>query len=85
MREFLAEAFGHVGLDWQEYVRTDPRDFPPTEADYLMADARKAQTDLGWAPRIGFHDLVHLMVEADRRPRGSSRRATRAASWPKRA
>lgn len=65
VREFLAEAFGHVGLDWQEYVRTDPRYFRPTEVDYLLADARKAKQSLGWAPRIGFRDLVHVMVEAD--------------------
>ena len=49
VREFLAEAFGHVGLDWQEYVRTDPRYFRPTEVDYLLG--MRARLNRAWAGR----------------------------------
>ena len=64
-REFLDEAFGYVGLDWQEHVEIDPRYYRPTEVDYLLADSSKAQQVIGWLPRIFFRDLVRLMVDAD--------------------
>jgi GDPmannose 4,6-dehydratase len=65
IREFLDESFGYLGLDWQKYVRIDPRYYRPTEVDYLLADAHKANEKLGWKPKIGFHDLVRIMVDAD--------------------
>lgn len=65
VREFLEEAFQYVGLDWHEYVVIDPKYFRPNEVDYLQADSRKAREVLGWEPRICFHDLVHIMVDAD--------------------
>jgi GDPmannose 4,6-dehydratase len=64
-REFLEQAFGYVGLDWQDYVEIDPRYYRPTEVDYLLADSSKAQQVIGWLPRIFFSDLVRLMVDAD--------------------
>lgn len=65
VREFLTEAFGYAGLDWEDYVRIDPRYFRPTEVDYLMADTRRARQELGWEPKVGFHELVRIMVDAD--------------------
>ncbi|MDZ4159893.1 MAG: GDP-mannose 4,6-dehydratase [Anaerolineaceae bacterium] len=65
VREFLEEAFGYVGLDWQEYVRVDPRYFRPTEVDYLLADADRSRKLLDWQPKVGFHELVRIMVDAD--------------------
>jgi GDPmannose 4,6-dehydratase len=65
VREFLDEAFGYMGLDWHEYVEIDPRYFRPTEVDYLMADASLARQTLDWEPRVYFHDLVRVMVDAD--------------------
>jgi GDPmannose 4,6-dehydratase len=65
VREFLEEAFGYVGLDYQDYVRIDPKYFRPTEVDYLLADAGKARELLGWEPRVMFHELVRIMVDAD--------------------
>ena len=65
MREFLEEAFGYVGLDWNDYVRIDQRYYRPTEVDYLLADTGKAQKTLNWKPRVHFHDLVRVMVDAD--------------------
>jgi len=66
VREFLDEAFGYAGLDWQEYVEIDPRYFRPTEVDALIGNAEKAQRHLEWRARTGFKELVHLMVDADR-------------------
>ena len=65
IREFLEESFGYVGLDWQKYVQIDPVLFRPTEVDYLLADASKAKRELGWEPRVKFHELVRIMVDAD--------------------
>lgn len=65
VREFLDEAFGYMDLDWNEYVRIDPRYLRPTEVDYLLANPSKAQKTLGWEPRICFKDLVRIMVDAD--------------------
>lgn len=65
VREFLEETFAAAGLDWTHYVEIDPRYFRPTEVDCLKGDASKAQRKLGWTPRVGFKDLVRLMVEAD--------------------
>jgi GDPmannose 4,6-dehydratase len=65
IEEFVAEAFGYVGLDWHEYVQTDSRYVRPAEADFLLADARKASTKLAWEPKIKFRQLVRIMVDAD--------------------
>jgi len=65
VQEFLAEAFGYVGLDWAEHVRIDPRYFRPTDVDLLTADSTRARQLLGWNPRVTFGDLVRIMVDAD--------------------
>ena len=65
VREFLDEAFGYVGLDWNDYVKIDPRYFRPTEVDYLLGDASRAKQELGWQPKVCFRDLVRIMVDAD--------------------
>ena len=61
----MGVAFGHVGLNWRDYVVSDPRFFRPAEVDLLIGDATKARTKLGWEPKIGFEQLVKMMVEAD--------------------
>ncbi|MGH9942024.1 MAG: GDP-mannose 4,6-dehydratase [Pyrinomonadaceae bacterium] len=65
VREFLDEAFGHVGLDWQRHVEIDPQYYRPAEVDLLVADAGKAKRKLGWYPKTTFKELVRLMVDAD--------------------
>lgn len=65
VREFVEEAFGYVGLDWQDYVEIDPRYFRPTEVDLLLGDPSKAKTILGWEPKVKFIELVRMMVDAD--------------------
>ena len=65
VREFLEVAFEHAGLDWQEYVEIDPRYFRPAEVDLLLGDATKARAKLGWQPKVGFRELIQMMVDAD--------------------
>jgi GDPmannose 4,6-dehydratase len=63
--EFAEAAFSHVGLDWKEFVRHDPRYERPAEVDLLMGDASKARKILNWEPKVRFHELVRIMVDAD--------------------
>jgi GDPmannose 4,6-dehydratase len=65
VKEFLEEAFGYAGLDWKKYVEIDKRYFRPTEVDYLLGDSSKAQKKLKWKPRVGFKELVRMMVDED--------------------
>lgn len=65
VREFLDKAFRYVGLDWNKYVKIDPRYFRPTEVDYLLCDYSKAHQVLHWEPRVFFNDLVKVMMDAD--------------------
>jgi GDPmannose 4,6-dehydratase len=65
VRELCEVAFEHVGLDYRKYVVQDPKFFRPAEVDLLVADASKATEKLGWTPRVGFHELVRMMVDAD--------------------
>jgi GDPmannose 4,6-dehydratase len=65
VRELVEVAFGHVGLDWQKFVRLDPRLLRPAEVDHLIGDSSKARTALGWRPEMDFTGLIKLMVDAD--------------------
>jgi GDPmannose 4,6-dehydratase len=67
VREFCELAFARAGLEWQEHVEIDPRYYRPAEVDSLLGDASKARERLGWAPTIGFEELVRLMVDEDLR------------------
>ena len=66
VRDLVAAAFAHVGLDWQEHVRVDPAFLRgKAELHDLVGDASKARTRLGWVPDVGFEQLVQLLVDAD--------------------
>ena len=58
-------AFGHVGLDWRDYVVLDERFVRPAEVDLLVGDPSKAATQIGWNPSVSFEELVAIMVDAD--------------------
>jgi len=65
VKEFVAEAFSCLDLDWREFVDIDPKYYRPTEVECLLGDASKAKTKLGWKAKTQFKDLVRLMVDAD--------------------
>ena len=75
VRDFLDEAFGYVGLDWEPHVRQDPRYFRPIDPPILVGDASKARDRLGWEPRVSFRALVRSMVDAELAAAGISRPA----------
>jgi GDPmannose 4,6-dehydratase len=65
VRDLCETAFAVVDLDYRDYVVQDPRFFRPAEVDLLVADPSKAMARLGWRPKVGFAELIRMMVEAD--------------------
>lgn len=65
VRDFLQLSFEHAGLDWEKYVKFDPRYLRPTEVDSLIGDSTRANRALGWKPRIFTPELARIMVDSD--------------------
>ncbi|MEO8347726.1 MAG: GDP-mannose 4,6-dehydratase [Acidobacteriota bacterium] len=65
VQDFVEAAFGHLGLDWRNYVVIDPKLVRPAEVDLLISNPRRAREELGWTPRVSFRELVTMMVDAD--------------------
>ena len=65
VRDLVEVAFGHAGLDWRQYVKTDPALLRPAEVDHLIGDASKAERVLGWRPKVTFDRLIQMMVDED--------------------
>jgi GDPmannose 4,6-dehydratase len=65
IKDFLEEAFGHVGLDWEDYVITDKKFMRPADVNTLTGDYSKAKEVLGWEPKVKFKELVRMMVDSD--------------------
>lgn len=65
VRQFVEYAFSLAGMDWKQYVQIDPRYYRPTEVDYLLGDASITREKLGWAPKVGFEELVERMLNHD--------------------
>jgi GDPmannose 4,6-dehydratase len=84
VREFVEEAFSYAGLDWRKHVRFDARYFRPAEVDTLCADPSKARRILNWHHRMGFQELVRLMVDREteqlKQMAGQPQAAARTAS-----
>jgi len=65
VERLLEVAFAHVGLNWRDYAVQDQLFMRPAEVDLLVGDPAKAKRKLGWAPEVGFEELIGMMVEAD--------------------
>jgi GDPmannose 4,6-dehydratase len=65
VRDVCRVAFGHVGLNWEDHVVSDPALMRPTEISCLQGDYSLAKAELGWEPRTTFEELITLMVDAD--------------------
>jgi len=65
VREFCEAAFSHVGLNWEDYVVTDPRFYRPAEVNVLLGDCSRAREKLQWQSEVSFTEMVQLMVDAD--------------------
>lgn len=65
VKQLVEVAFAHAGLDWEQYVKIDPRFIRPAEVDLLIGDPAKARNELKWEPTVDFGGLVRMMVDAD--------------------
>jgi len=65
VREFAERVFAKLGLDYREFVKTDPRYFRPAEVDVLLGNAEKARKKLGWKPKVSFERLIDMMIAED--------------------
>ena len=65
VREFCDVAFGHVDLDYNDYVVQDERFYRPAEVDLLISNPARARSILGWEPSVSFKELVTMMVDSD--------------------
>jgi GDPmannose 4,6-dehydratase len=79
VRDFLDEAFGYAKLNWNHFVKIDPRYYRPNEVDLLLGDASKARQKLGWQPKVSFQDLVRMMVDADLQAESTQTRVSSAS------
>ena len=65
IRDLCRSAFSHVGLNFEDHVRVDPRFMRPAEVEVLLGDASKARQQLGWSPEVSLEEMVGEMVDAD--------------------
>ncbi len=65
VRELCKVAFEYAGLDWEEFVVSDPAFYRPAEVDLLVSDPSKARQELGWEAEVSFEELIQMMVDAD--------------------
>lgn len=70
IREFLEVVGKCVKIEWQKYVEIDSNLYRPTETNYLLANAKKAEERMGWKPKIKFEELVKLMIDAELKRQG---------------
>ena len=73
VKEFVEKVFQKLNLDYQKHVIIDPKYFRPTEVDVLLGDSSKAKNILGWKPRVGFDQLIDMMIEADMEQAGKEK------------
>jgi len=65
IKEFLEETFNYLDMDWNKYVKIDPRYFRPTDVEILRADTSKSEKILDWQPKVKFSELARIMVDYD--------------------
>jgi GDPmannose 4,6-dehydratase len=65
VREFAEKVFEKLELDYKQFVDIDRKYFRPSEVDVLLGDASKARKALQWTPKVGFEELIDMMIEAD--------------------
>ncbi len=82
VREFVEKVFQKLDMDYQKHVVIDPKYFRPTEVDVLLGDSTKAKKRLGWNPKVGFDQLIDMMIAADMEQAGKEKTLCEAGYSP---
>ena len=62
LKDFVAQAFQEVGLDWRDHVESDPTLLRPTDLKCGTANPAKATAKLGWRANWKMNDVVRAMI-----------------------
>ena len=65
LQDFTRDVFAALDLDWKDHVRHNPKLIRPTDIQTSLADATKAEQDLGWKAQYMMKDVARMMVEAE--------------------
>jgi GDPmannose 4,6-dehydratase len=65
LADFVACAFGELGLDWRAHIDHDATLRRPSDIASSRGDASKAAAVLGWRPRVPFAEIVRRMLRAE--------------------
>ncbi len=65
LEEFIAYTFSSLGMNWKEYVSTDPGLIRFTDLQYGKANPQKAEKILGWKAKVGFEQVIERMIAAE--------------------
>lgn len=65
IKDFVIKVFERLDLNWEDYVRIDPKYFRATEVDALEPDASKIKEKLSWSPKYSVNDIIDEMIESD--------------------
>ncbi len=64
--QWQGSGFDEVGVsNGKTILRINKEFYRPAEVDFLLGDATKARTQLGWKPEVDFDELVRMMADAD--------------------
>ena len=63
IRDLCKLVFSKLGMNYEEYVKINPKYLRPEELDYLCGDSSKARKILGWKPKYSFEMIVDEMLE----------------------
>jgi GDPmannose 4,6-dehydratase len=67
LSDFIAEAFGVLGLNWRDHVMSDPALCRPTDISISRANPSKARQRLGWTAKTSIQQTIKMMVDAMQR------------------
>ena len=63
LKDVCSVAYGHVGLDWTDYILSEKELMRPVDSTPIIADYSKASQVLAWKPAISFEQMVSEMVD----------------------
>jgi GDPmannose 4,6-dehydratase len=66
LEQFVAAAFGELGLDWRAHVDFDPAVSRPSDIACSVGNAERAKRLLDWKPTVTFAEIVSRMLRGER-------------------